>query len=66
MLFVVRFNFFIMLFSIENKFILRGYNFNTSVLFISEKLMTYYTYQYENLIEYLVDIIKKTIYIKLI
>lgn len=29
--------------SIENKFILRGYNFNTSVLFISEKLMTYYT-----------------------
>ena len=45
--------------SIENKFILRGYNFNTSVLFISEKLMTYYTYQYENLIEYLVDIINE-------
>ncbi|WP_347455428.1 hypothetical protein [Acinetobacter thermotolerans] len=45
--------------SIENKFILKGYDFNTSSLFVSEKLMTYYTYQYENLINYIVNIVKE-------
>ncbi|RZK48071.1 MAG: hypothetical protein EOO99_11525 [Pedobacter sp.] len=47
---------------IKNKFILRGYDFKTNKLFVSEKFIAYYTYNHENLINYLVDLISKNNY----
>ena len=47
----------IVLSPLPNKFILRGYDFKTSVLYINEKFFSYYTYDYLNLIEYIIDIV---------
>lgn len=43
---------------LENKFVLRGYDFNTSVLFVNEKIFSYYTYGYDDLIDYISRVIE--------
>lgn len=48
----------IILSPVENKYILKGYDFNTSVLYVSEKVCSYYIYDYLNLVDYLANIIK--------
>lgn len=54
--------------SIQSKFILKGYNFNSEKLYVSENMMNFYIVEFDALVRYLSDIIisKKYKYINLV
>lgn len=50
--------------SLEGKFILKNYEFKTDKLFLSENKMTFYTYAFESLRNYLIELISTRQYKK--